>query len=43
MHAVRVNENKLISRNAFIVNLFVLESENESKYDQKSLDLSLNP
>ena len=43
MHAARVNETKLISRNAFIVNLFPLESKNESKYDQKSLDLSLNP
>ena len=32
-HALRVNERKLTLRNAFIVNLFGLESEKESKYD----------
>ena len=51
MRALRVNGAKPTSRNAFIVNLFTLESENESKYDQKTFswdslrgfDLSLNP
>ena len=28
-----VNKSKLTSRNAFIVNLFALQSERESKYD----------
>ena len=31
--ALSVNERKLTLRNAFIVNLFGLESEKESKYD----------
>ena len=46
-----LNETKLPSRNAFIFNLFVLESEKESRKDERiliwgfrqSLDLSLNP
>ena len=50
MRALRVNETKLTSRNAFIVNIFALESEKEPKNDEKtlfwdslqSLDLSLN-
>ena len=33
MRALRVNESKLTSRNAFIANFFALESEKESKYD----------
>ena len=51
MRALKVKENKLTSRNDFIVNLFALESESESAFDQKTLywdssqilDLSLNP
>ena len=50
MRALRVNETKLTSRNAFIVNIFALESEKEPKNDEKtlfwdslqSLDLSLD-
>ena len=37
MRAVRVNETKLTPRNAFIVNLLALQSENKSKYDQNTL------
>ena len=33
VRALSVNERKLTLRNAFIVNLFGLESEKESKYD----------
>ena len=52
MRAVRVNETKVTSRNAFLVNLFALVSEKESQNDNDektlvrdylwSLDLSLN-
>ena len=52
MRAVRVNETKVTSRNAFLVNPFALVSEKESKNDNDektlvqdylwSLDLSLN-
>ena len=41
MHAVRVNEVKLASRNVFIVNLFYLESENKIQHDQKNFLLGL--
>ena len=37
MRAVRVNETKLTSRNAFIVNLLALQNENKAKYDQNTL------
>ena len=52
MFALRVNETKLTSINAFIFNLFALENEKELKIDYKrthfwgsppSLNLSLNP
>ena len=51
MRALRVHGPKPTSRNTFIVNLFALERENESKYDQKTFSweflrgfhLSLNP
>ena len=51
MVALRVNEANLTSTNAFIVNLFALESKKESNNDKRtllwdcpqSLDLSLNP
>ena len=36
MHALRVNEVKLTSRNGFVVNLFELESESEWKHDEKT-------
>ena len=39
MRALRVNESKLTSTNAFVFNIFALESENESKDDQKTLFL----
>ena len=37
MRALRVNKTKVTSRNTFIDNLFALESERESKNDEKSL------
>ena len=37
MRALRVNETKVISRNAFIDNLFALEREKESKNDERTL------
>ena len=37
MRAVRVNETKFISRNAFIDNLFPLKSEKEAKRDEATL------
>ena len=37
MRAVRVNETKVISRNAFIDNLFPLKSEKETKNDETTL------
>ena len=51
MLALKVNETKVDSSNAFIIILFALESEKESKNDEgtlfwdcpRSLDLSLNP
>ena len=51
LHAPRVNETKVTSRNAFIVIFFVLESGKESKNKEKTLfwdypwilDLSVNP
>ena len=50
MHALRVNETKVTSRNAFIVNLFALESEKEKNEERtffqdclQILDLSFNP
>ena len=50
MRAVRVNETKVISRNAFIDNLFLLKSEKETKNHEatlfrdcpRMLDLSVN-
>ena len=51
MRALRVYKTKVALRNTFIVNLFSLGSEKESKNDEKtifwdilqSLELSLNP
>ena len=37
MRALRVNKTKVTSRNTFIDKLFALESERESKNDEKSL------
>ena len=37
VRALRVNEIKVNSRSLFIGNLFALESEKESKYDDRSL------
>ena len=37
MRALRANETKVALKNAFIVNLFSLESEKESKNDEKIL------
>ena len=42
VHALTVNEIKLLSRNTFIFNLFALESENESKKGQKNVLLGLS-
>ena len=36
MHALRVNETKVTSRNAFIVNLFALESEKGSTNEERT-------
>ena len=36
MCALRVNETKLTSGNAFIVDLFPLGGEKESKYDERT-------
>ena len=41
VHAVRVNETKLISENAFIVDLFALGSEERSQYDKRTFLLGL--
>ena len=51
MHTLKVNESKVTLRNTFIVNLFALKSEKESKNEERTLfwdfsqilDLSLNP
>ena len=51
VHALRVNKAKLTSGKAFIVDLFPLRGEKDSKYDKKplfccsslSLDLSFDP
>ena len=51
VRVVRVNETKPPSRNAFLVDLFALESQKGSRNDERtlfwdssrSLDLSLNP
>ena len=51
VHALRGNETKVTWRRAFIVNLFTLESEKESKNNERTLfrdcprilDLSVNP
>ena len=51
MRALRVNETKVTLRNAFIDNIFALESEKQSKNDERTLfgdypkilDLSVNP
>ena len=51
VHALRIDETKVTSRNAFIDNIFALEGGKESKYDQRILfldcpwivDLSINP
>ena len=51
MRALRVNETKVTSRNAFIDNIFALESEKESRNDERTLfgdylrifDLAVNP
>ena len=37
MRALRVNEIKLTSRNTFILDLFALIGEKESKYDERTL------
>ena len=37
MRALRANETKVALKNAFIVNLFSLDSEKESKNDEKTL------
>ena len=51
MQSLRVNETKLTLSNAFILDLFALGGEKESKYNEKTpfwdslqkLDLSVNP
>ena len=51
MYALRVSETKVTTRNAFIDNIFALESEKESKNDERTLfedyprilDLAVNP
>ena len=51
VRALRVNETKFTSRNAFIFNVFALEKEKESKKDERTLfsgsprnfNLSLKP
>ena len=51
MPRLRVNETKITLRNAFILDLFTLGGEKESKYNEKTpfwgslqkLDLSVNP
>ena len=51
MRSLRVNETKLTLRNAFILDLFALRGEKESKYNEWTLfwgslqkfDLSVNP
>ena len=51
MRTLRVNENKNSSRNAFVVNIVALESEKNSKNEERTLlrdhprilDLSVNP
>ena len=51
LRALRINETKVTSKNAFIDNLFALESEKESKNDERTLfpdcprilDLSVSP
>ena len=51
MRALRVNETRVTSRNAFIDNPFALEHEKEPKNDERTffrdfpriLDLSVNP
>ena len=51
LRALRVNETKVTSRNAFIDNLLALESEKGSKNDERTLfwdyprifDLAVNP
>ena len=51
LRALRVNETKVTLRNAFIDNLFALESKKESENDERTLfqdcprilDLSVNP
>ena len=37
VRALRVNESKLTSRNAFIFNFFALESEKDFKKDERTL------
>ena len=41
MRSLRVNETKFTLRNAFILDLFVLRGEKESKYNERTLFLSL--
>ena len=36
VHALRVNETKVTARNAFIGNLFALESKKKSKNDKRT-------
>ena len=51
MRALTVNETKVSSRNTFIDNIFALESETESRNNEKTvfrdyprlLDLAVNP
>ena len=51
MQSLRVSETKLALRNAFILDLFALGGEKESKYNERTLfwgslqklDLSVNP
>ena len=51
MRTLRVNETKFTPRNAFILRLFALGGEKESKYDQRTyfwdslqkLELAVNP
>ena len=37
MHGLKVNKTKLTSKNTFIVNLFALENEKQSKKDERTL------
>ena len=37
MHVLRVSETKLTPGNAFVVDLFPLGGEKESKYDERTL------